>query len=51
MVSILAEKKEDIPENQKNLFDWCREGCCDKVREFIEGGQAVNMKDDQVAFG
>ena len=47
VVSTLAEKSEVVPENQKDLFDWCKEGRLDKIKECLKSGEDINQRDDE----
>lgn len=49
VVSTLATNIEMIPENEKNIFDWCREKQLDKLKKCLENGESINQKDDEVS--
>ena len=40
--------KEDIPDNKKTIFDWCREGNTDKIKLLLKKTDS-NIKDDNVS--
>ena len=48
VVSRMADRSEDIPENQKNLFDWCKEGQIKKLEECLTQNHNIDAKDKQV---
>ena len=39
---------ENIADNDKTLFDWCKEGVVSKVKSFLKDGADVNDQDKQV---
>lgn len=48
-VSVYAVDEEEvkIPDDQKSVFDWCKEGQVARLAEMVTE-QNVNQKDDQV---
>ena len=46
-VSTMADK-QDIPDNQKTIFDWCREGNTDKIKLLLKETDC-NIKDENVS--
>ena len=40
--------KQDIPDNQKTIFDWCREGNTDKIKLLLKETDS-NIKDENVS--
>ena len=47
-VSTMSDK-EDIPDDEKTIFDWCREGNTDKVTLLLRNTD-VNIKDENVSI-
>ena len=45
---IIAEEEESVPDDQKTVFDWCKEGNVDRLSAMVTN-QNVNSKDEQVA--
>ena len=39
----------DVPDEEKTVFDWCKEGCVSKLESLVTDGD-VNLKDNQVCF-
>ncbi len=46
-MSTLIEKEEIIPDNQKTIFDWCREGDLDKIKDCLKHND-IDQIDEQV---
>lgn len=40
--------KQEIPDNQKTIFDWCREGNTDKIKLLLKETDS-NIKDENVS--
>ena len=40
--------KQDIPDNQKTIFDWCREGNTDKIKLLLKETDC-SIKDENVS--
>lgn len=41
--------KQDIPDDQKTIFDWCREGNIDKIKLLLKKTDS-NIKDENVSL-
>ena len=51
-VSTLAggdDEDTDVPDEEKTVFDWCKEGCVSKLEGLVTDSN-VNLKDNQVCF-
>jgi len=47
-VSTMSDK-EEIPDDKKTIFDWCREGNTDKVTSLLKDTD-TNIKDENVSM-
>ena len=43
------EKTEVIPENQKTMFDWCKEGNLSGLKRCMLNGEDINRRDEDVS--
>ena len=41
-------KDVDVPDDEKTVFDWCKEGCVSKLENLVMDDD-VNSKDNQVS--
>lgn len=49
VVSTLATSNiEVIPDNEKCIFDWCKENQLEKLKKCLENGENINQKDEEV---
>jgi len=47
-VSTMSDK-EEIPDDKKTIFDWCREGNTDKVTLLLKDTE-INIQDENVSM-
>ena len=43
------EEEKDTPDNEKTVFDWCKEGSVSKLNELVTD-DCINSKDNQVSI-
>jgi hypothetical protein len=46
-VSVLARTEENLKDEEKSLFDWCKEGNVEKIRELLNPDN-INHQDEDV---
>lgn len=44
----MAADKQDIPDDKKTIFDWCREGNTDKIKLLLKETDS-SIKDENVS--
>ena len=47
-VSTLARKEDELPSDQKTIFDWCKEGNLDNIAQWMHNRKDINVKDEEV---
>ena len=47
VVSRMVNTEEDLPDNEKTIFDWCKEGRKDRLQNLLSPDN-INTKDNQV---
>lgn len=48
-VSVMARTESDMSDGEKTVFDWCKEGNVEKVREILGSNSSiVDGLDDEV---
>lgn len=50
VVSRMATQEKELAEEEKTMFDWCKEGRRDKLESFLDlTPDSINTKDSQVS--
>ena len=49
-VSTMSADEDEIPDEEKSVFDWCKEGNLDQVKKFLADSKddEVNKRDEEV---
>ena len=49
VVSRMADREQELSDEEKTLFDWCKEGREDRLQALLSPDD-INAKDSQVCF-